>query len=119
MKKAQQYIRDDRRVVVDMDLEKFFGRVNCDILMSRVARKVKHKRILKLIRAYLQAGIVVNGCRVRSEEATPQGGLLSLLLDNIMLDDLDKELQQRAHKFVHYADDANVHVRTQRARERA
>jgi len=118
VKKAQGYIRDGHRVVVDMDLEKFFDRVNHDILMARVARKVKDKRILKLIRAYLQADIMVNGCCVRAEEGTPQGGPLSPLLANIMLDDLDKELERRGHKFVRYADDANIYVRSQRAGER-
>ena len=104
--------------MVDMDLEKFFDRVNHDILMSRIARKVKDKRVLKLIRRYLQAGIMVNGCKVASEEGTPQGGPLSPLLGNIMLDELDKELEQRGHRFAHYADDCNLYVKSKRAGER-
>jgi group II intron reverse transcriptase/maturase len=104
--------------VVDIDLEKFFDRVNHDILMSRVARKVKDKRVLKLIRAYLKAGIMAEGIRVRSEEGTPQGGPLSPLLANILLDDLDKELERRQLRFVRYADDCNIYVKTRRAGER-
>jgi RNA-directed DNA polymerase len=104
--------------VVDMDLEKFFDRVNHDILMSRVARKVKDKRVLLLIRRYLRAGIMEGGvCSPRSE-GTPQGGPLSPLLSNILLDELDKELEQRGHRYVRYADDCNVYVRSKPAGER-
>jgi group II intron reverse transcriptase/maturase len=104
--------------VVDIDLERFFDRVNHDMLMARVARVVKDKRVLKLIRAYLESGVMVNGVVMETEEGTPQGGPLSPLLSNIMLDDLDKELEKRGHKFVRYADDCNVYVKTQRAGER-
>jgi RNA-directed DNA polymerase len=113
--KANQYISEGYSWVVDMDLEKFFDRVNHDILMSRVARKIKDKRVLKLIRSYLQSGILTNGVLVRSEEGTPQGGPLSPLLANIMLDDLDKELEKRGHRFCRYTDDCNVYVRSERA----
>lgn len=89
--------------VVDIDLEKFFDKVNHDKLMSLVAKKVKDKRVLKLIRKYLESGIMLNGVRVRSEYGTPQGGPLSPLLSNIMLDELDKELEKRGHKFCRYA----------------
>jgi RNA-directed DNA polymerase len=113
--KANMYISEGYRWVVDIDLEKFFDRVNHDILMSRVARKVKDKRVLRLIRYYLQSGIMSNGIFVRSEEGTPQGGPLSPLLANIMLDDLDKELEERGHKFCRYADDCNIYVKSERA----
>ncbi|UYZ12619.1 group II intron reverse transcriptase/maturase [Brevibacillus sp. WF146] len=118
VQRAQQYIKEGFRYVVDIDLEKFFDRVNHDILMSRVARKVKDKRLLKLIRAYLQSGVMVNGVCVSTEEGTPQGGPLSPLLANILLDDLDKELERRGHRFCRYADDCNIYVRTKRAGER-
>jgi len=116
--KAQEYIGQGKAVVVDMDLEKFFDRVNHDILMSRIARKVADKRLLKLIRAYLTAGIMENGLVSPTDEGTPQGGPLSPLLSNIMLDDLDKELERRGHSFVRYADDCNIYVKTERAGQR-
>jgi group II intron reverse transcriptase/maturase len=118
VQQAQAYIREGYDWVVDIDLEKFFDRVNHDMLMARVARVVKDKRELKLIRAYLNSGVMVNGVVMETEEGTPQGGPLSPLLSNIMLDDLDKELEKRGHKFVRYADDCNIYVRTQRAGER-
>jgi len=116
--KAQEYISQGKTVVVDMDLEKFFDRVNHDILMSRIARKVADKRLLKLIRAYLTAGVMENGLVSPTDEGTPQGGPLSPLLSNIMLDDLDKELERRGHSFVRYADDCNIYVKTERAGQR-
>ena len=118
IKQAQEYVQAGNEWVVDIDLEKFFDRVNHDMLMARVAREVKDKRVLKLIRAYLESGVMVNGVVMETEEGTPQGGPLSPLLSNIMLDDLDKELEKRGHKFVRYADDCNIYVKTQRAGER-
>jgi len=116
--KAKEYVAEGRRWVVDMDLEKFFDRVNHDILMSRIARKVKDKRVLRLIRKYLQAGIMQNGIETARGEGTPQGGPLSPLLSNILLDDLDKELERRGHKFCRYADDCNVYVKSEAAGQR-
>ena len=118
IKQAQEYIQAGDEWVVDIDLEKFFDRVNHDMLMARVAREVKDKRVLKLIRAYLNSGVMVNGVVMETGEGTPQGGPLSPLLSNIMLDDLDKELEKRGHKFVRYADDCNIYVKTPRAGER-
>ena len=118
VQKSQEYIREGYDWVVDIDLEKFFDRVNHDMLMARVARVVKDKRVLKLIRAYLGSGGMVNGVVMDTEEGTPQGGPLSPLLSNIMLNDLDRELEERGHKFVRYADDCNLYVKTQRAGER-
>jgi len=115
---AQSYVASGSRWVVDMDLEKFFDRVNHDILMSRVARKVKDKRVLGLIRRYLQAGVMEGGLVSQRVEGTPQGGPLSPLLSNILLDDLDKELERRGHAFCRYADDCNIYVRSKRAGER-
>jgi len=118
VEKARAYVTEGHRWVVDMDLEKFFDRVNHDILMSRIARKVRDKRLLRLIRRYLQAGIMVGGLETSRTEGTPQGSPLSPLLSNIMLDDLDKELERRGHKFVRYADDCNIYVGSKRAGER-
>jgi RNA-directed DNA polymerase len=118
MKQAQAYVQEGYDWAVDVDLERFFDRVNHDMLMARVARVVKDKRVLKLIRAYLESGVMDNGVVIDTEEGTPQGGPLSPLLSNIMLDDLDKELGRRGHKFVRYADDCNIYVKTERAGER-
>jgi RNA-directed DNA polymerase len=110
VEKSREYVSEGRRWVVDIDLEKFFDRVNHDILMSRIARKVKDKRLLRLIRRYLKAGIMVDGLETIRTEGTPQGSPLSPLLSNIMLDDLDKELERRGHAFCRYADDCNIYV---------
>jgi RNA-directed DNA polymerase len=112
------YGREGRNWVVDIDLEKFFDRVNHDVLMERVARKVRDKRVLKLIRRYLQAGIMTDGLVTARTEGTPQGSPLSPLLSNIMLDDLDKELEKRNHAFCRYADDCNIYVRSEEAGKR-
>lgn len=118
VQQAQAYIAEGNEWCVDIDIEKFFDRVNHDMLVARVARVVKDKRVLKLIRAYLNSGVMVNGVVMETEEGTPQGGPLSPLLSNVMLDDLDRELEKRGHKFVRYADDCNIYVKTQRAGER-
>ncbi len=118
VQQARQYVRDGRRWVVDLDLEKFFDRVNHDILMSRVARRVRDHRVLRLIRRYLQAGMLSGGVLSARREGTPQGGPLSPLLSNILLDDLDQELARRGHHFCRYADDCTIYVRTQRSGER-
>lgn len=115
---AQQYVQGGRRVVVDVDLEKFFDRVNHDILMDRLAKRVADQRVLRLIRRYLQAGILANGVSIERYEGTPQGGPLSPLLANVLLDEVDRELERRGHCFVRYADDCNVYVRSRRAGER-
>ena len=115
---AQIFIRQGKKIVVDIDLEKFFDRVNHDILMSKLAYSIQDKRILKIIRRYLQAGAMLNGCCVTSEEGTPQGGPISPLLANIMLNDLDQELTKRGHSFVRYADDCNIYVKSKRAGQR-
>lgn len=116
--KAQQYVAEGKRWVVDIDIEKFFDRVNHDILMSRIARKVKDKRLLLLLRRYLQAGVMEDGLVSPTREGTPQGGPLSPLLSNILLDELDKELERRCHSFCRYADDCNIYVSSQRSGER-
>jgi len=118
IKQAQEHIQAGHEWVVDVDLEKYFDRVNHDMLMARVARVVKDKRVLKLIRAYLNSGTMINGVVLESEEGTPQGGPLSPLLSNIMLDELDKELEARGHKFVRYADDFRIYCRSLKAAER-
>lgn len=115
---ARHHAAEGRRWVVDMDLEKFFDRVNHDILMSRVARKVQDKRVLGLIRRYLHSGVMVEGLVEPRAEGTPQGGPLSPLLSNILLDDLDQELERRGHAFCRYADDCNIYVQSKRAGER-
>jgi group II intron reverse transcriptase/maturase len=116
---AQGYIREGRRWVVDLDLEKFFDRVNHDILMSRIARKVKDERVLKLIRRYLEAGMMSAGIISARTEGTPQGGPLSPLLSNILLTDLDRELERRGHRFCRYADDCNIYVGSKAAGQHA
>jgi RNA-directed DNA polymerase len=118
VERAQTHIASGYAVVVDIDLEKFFDRVNHDILMGLVAKRVADKRILRLIRAFLNAGVMEGGLVSPTEEGTPQGGPLSPLLSNLMLDVLDKELEKRGHRFVRYADDCNIYVRSQKAGER-
>jgi RNA-directed DNA polymerase len=118
VRQAQGYVRDGRHWVVDVDLAKFFDRVNHDILMGRLAQRIEDKRILGLIRRYLNAGILANGVVTERHEGTPQGGPLSPLLANVLLDEVDKELEKRGHAFVRYADDCNVYVRSKRAGER-
>ena len=115
---ARAHVAAGRRWVVDIDLEKFFDRVSHDVLMARVARKVGDKRVLRLIGRYLRAGLMAGGVATARSEGTPQGGPLSPLLSNILLDDLDKELERRGHAFVRYADDCNIYVRSGRAGER-
>ena len=115
---AQQHIADGCRWVVDIDLEKFFDRVNHDRLMAAVAKRVHDKRVLRLIRAFLNAGVMENGLVSPTDEGTPQGGPLSPLLSNLVLDELDRELANRGHRFVRYADDCNIYVRSERAGQR-
>ena len=111
-------MQEGRSVVVDVDLEKFFDRVNHDVLMGRLAKRIADRRVLRLIRRYLNAGVMANGVVMERHEGTPQGGPLSPLLANVLLDEVDKELERRGHAFVRYADDLNVYVRSQRAGER-
>jgi group II intron reverse transcriptase/maturase len=116
--KAQAHINEGNRTVVDIDLEKFFDRVNHDKLMSLLARKISDKRVLKLIRSYLESGVMISGLVSVTEEGTPQGGPLSPLLSNVMLDELDKELERRGLRFCRYADDCNIYVKSKRAGNR-
>ncbi|WP_096270728.1 group II intron reverse transcriptase/maturase [Paucisalibacillus globulus] len=118
VKQARAYMKEGYRWVVDMDLEKFFDRVNHDRLMARLANKIKDKALLRLIRSFLQAGVMENGLVRPITEGAPQGGPLSPLLSNIVLDELDKELEKRGHKFVRYADDFQIYVKSKRAGER-
>lgn len=115
---AQQHVRDGYRVVVDVDLEKFFDRVNHDVLMSRLGRRIEDAGVIRLIRSYLNAGIMNHGVVAEREQGTPQGGPLSPLLANVLLDEVDRELERRGHRFVRYADDCNVYVRSQKAGQR-
>jgi len=118
VKQAAEYVAEGRNVVVDVDLAKFFDRVNHDMLMARVARHVSDKRLLRIIRCFLEAGMMWDGICIERYEGTPQGGPLSPLLANLLLDDLDKELERRGHRFCRYADDCNIYVRTQKAGDR-
>lgn len=115
---AQSYIQEGFDWVVDVDLDRFFDRVNHDVLMGRLAKKIGDKRMLKLLRAFLDAGVMLNGVVIDHDEGTPQGGPLSPLLANVLLDEIDKLLEARGHRFVRYADDCNVYVRSRRAGER-
>ena len=115
---AQRFIQEGRRIVVDVDLEQFFDRVNHDVLMGKLAKRIGDRHVLRLIRRYLEAGILAEGIASERHEGTPQGGPLSPLLANVLLDEVDKELEKRGHAFVRYADDCNVYVRSQRAGER-
>ena len=118
VKEAQSYIQEGYDWVVDVDLERFFDRVNHDVLMGRLARKIEDKRMLKILRGFLNAGVMLNGVVIDNAEGTPQGGPLSPLLANVLLDEIDKLLEARGHRFVRYADDCNVYVQSQRAGER-
>ena len=118
LRAGAEYVAEGREIVVDIDLEKFFDRVNHDVLMSRLARRIGDKRLLRIIRRFLEAGMMRNGVCIERREGTPQGGPLSPLLTNVLLDDLDKELEKRGHKFARYADDCNIYVRSQAAGER-
>jgi group II intron reverse transcriptase/maturase len=115
---AKRYVEEGRRVVVDVDLEAFFDRVNHDVLMGKLAKRIRDRRVLGLIRRYLEAGVMAEGVVMERGEGTPQGGPLSPLLANVLLDEVDKELEKRGHAFVRYADDCNVYVRSPRAGQR-
>lgn len=115
---AQQHVQGGYRVVVDVDLEKFFDRVNHDVLMSRLGRRIEDAGVIRLIRSYLNAGIMNHGVVTEREQGTPQGGPLSPLLANVLLDEVDRELERRGHRFVRYADDCNVYVRSHKAGQR-
>jgi RNA-directed DNA polymerase len=118
VKAAKQYVAAGRRTVVDLDLEKFFDRVNHDLLMEKLAKKIDDGRVLRLIRRYLEAGMMADGIVSQRTEGTPQGGPLSPLLSNVLLTELDRELERRGHAFCRYADDCNIYVRSQQAGER-
>jgi RNA-directed DNA polymerase len=118
VKQAAEYVAEGRGVVVDIDLEKFFDRVNHDMLMARLARHISDKRLLRIVRRFLEAGMMWDGVCIERHEGAPQGGPLSPLLANLLLDDLDKELERRGHRFCRYADDFNIYVRTEKAGER-
>jgi RNA-directed DNA polymerase len=118
LRQAREYVAEGYSVVVDLDLEKFFDRVNHDVLMARLARHIGDKRLLRIVRRFLQAGMMTEGVCVERHEGTPQGGPLSPLLANLLLDDLDKELERRGHRFCRYADDCNIYVQSQAAGER-
>ena len=118
VREAQGYIQTGRRWVVDVDLEKFFDRVNHDVLMGKLGKRIEDRRMLTLIRRFLEAGMMADGIVVERHEGTPQGGPLSPLLANVLLDEVDKELERRGHAFVRYADDCNVYVRSERAGQR-
>lgn len=118
VKAARRYVQQGRRIVVDVDLSKFFDRVNHDLLMGRLAKRIADKAVLSLIRRYLNTGIMSAGVVVKRHEGTPQGGPLSPLLANVLLDEVDKELERRGHAFARYADDCNVYVRSKRAGNR-
>jgi RNA-directed DNA polymerase len=118
VRKAAEYVAEGRLIVVDMDLEKFFDRVNHDVLMERLARRITDKRLLRIVRRLLEAGIMKDGVVIERFEGTPQGGPLSPLLANLLLDELDKELEKRGHRFCRYADDCNIYVKSEAAGER-
>ena len=118
VRKAHQYVQEGYQIVVDIDLEKFFDTINHDILMDRLAKRIADKAVLRLIRRYLQAGVMINGAVMGHSEGTNQGGPLSPILANVLLDEVDKELERRGHKFSRYADDCNIYVRSQKAGER-
>ncbi len=118
LKRAREYVQGGHEIVVDMDLEKFFDRVNHDILMSRLSKRIRDKRLLRIIRRFLNTGMMKDGICIKREKGLAQGGPISPLMSNLLLDDLDKELERRGHKFCRYADDCNIYVRSLRAGER-